>query len=177
MIISSFLFESTENIHGVFDAETGILFLLGRAPLEEYQMLIRTLKYDNKHSADSMQLVGSKKIYLQLNDGKDTSPVYERTLMFDKQVSLEIPTAFTPNNDHANDTWRITSLQQVEEPNTVIRVYDKRGNVVFETVGLEDEWDGHFNGTPLPADVYFYTIEMDLSYGKVNYKGIVSILR
>jgi gliding motility-associated-like protein len=56
-------------------------------------------------------------------------------------------------------------------------VYNQKGQLVFETSDIQNEWDGAFNGSPLPADVYFYTIEMDLSYTKLSYKGIVSILR
>ena len=61
--------------------------------------------------------------------------------------------------------------------NTSVRVYDKKGVIVFEGEALEQEWDGHFRGDPLPPDVYFYTIEIDLSYRKLLMKGIVSILR
>jgi gliding motility-associated-like protein len=97
--------------------------------------------------------------------------------MFETQLALQIPSAFTPNNDQANDTWKITPMKQVERLSAFVRVYDKRGNTVFESSGLENEWDGIFNGSPLPADVYFYTIEMDLSYRKISYKGVVAILR
>lgn len=171
------LFEPSENIHAVYDQESGTLFLVGRAAKEAYQTLLRSVKYDYEKPSDSLRLRGSLKVYLKINDGKDTSPVYSRELLLENNVSLKIPTAFTPNNDQANDTWKITPIQLGEEMNTFIRVYDKRGNMVFESGRLETEWDGYFNGTPLPADVYFYTIEMDFSYRKVRYKGIVSILR
>jgi gliding motility-associated-like protein len=171
------LIDTHENIRGVFDTQSGVLFLVGRAPLADYQSLLRSLKYSNKRSADSIDLTGPKTVYLRLNDGKDTGPEAERALLFDTRVALEIPSAFTPNNDHANDTWKITPVKQAESIKAFIRVYDKRGNMVFETSGLENEWDGILNGTPLPADIYFYTIEMDLSYRKVNYKGVVAILR
>lgn len=172
------LFESTENIHGVFDSGAGILFLLGSASLDEYQSIIRSVKYNFKNNySDTFQIQDAKTIYFKLNDGKDSSHTYKRSVLLEGNVALEIPTAFTPNNDNANDTWKIIPLKQVEQLTTFIRVYDKRGILVFETSGLDTEWDGYFNGAPLPADVYFYTIEMDLTYLKVNYKGIVSLLR
>ena len=170
------LFLATENIRAVFDPDTGILFLVGRAPIEEYQTLIRSIKYSHRAS-DSIQTAGSGKVYLKLNDGKDTSPVYERLLLRGSPIPLEIPSAFTPNNDQANDTWKITLPGQEEPLRTLIRVYDKRGVMVFETATVEPEWDGHCNGLPLPADVYFYTIELYFSNRKVNFNGIVSILR
>lgn len=171
------LFEGKENIHAVFDPASGILFLLGKATSGEYQELFRSLKYRYTVTADSMKQHASKKIHFRMNDGKDMSLTYERVLLLETDVALEIPTAFTPNNDHANDTWKITPRKNEDGFTAFVRVYDKRGNMVFESNRLEVEWDGHFNGSPLPADVYFYTIEMDLSYTKINYRGIVSILR
>jgi gliding motility-associated-like protein len=170
-------FEHHENIHAVFDPAPGILFLLGKATSREYQELFRSLRYRYGVAADSVGEHKSKKIYFRINDGKDTSITYERVLLLETEVALEIPTAFTPNNDQANDTWKITPVRNEDGFSAFIRVYDKRGNMVFESNRLEIEWDGQFNGSPLPADVYFYTIEMDLSYTKINYKGIVSILR
>ena len=116
-------------------------------------------------------------MYLRLSDGKDISDLYERTILLDRDITLDIPSAFTPNNDLANDTWKITTRRQVDGLKTFIRVYNQKGQLVFETSDMQNEWDGAFNGAPLPADVYFYTIEMDLSYTKLSYKGIVSILR
>lgn len=174
--VDRFEYASSESIHTVFDADRGVLFLLGRASLPDYQSLIRSVSYHYIQSADSSQ-AGVKTIYIRLNDGKDTSPDYQRLLLFQTGPELEIPSAFTPNNDRANDTWRITLGDRVEKLNAFIRVYDRKGNMVFETTQLDTEWDGHYGGEPLPADVYFYTIEMDLAYKKVSYKGIVSILR
>jgi gliding motility-associated-like protein len=170
-------FETAGNIQGVFDAEAGVVFLVGRATKTEYENTIRSVSYDFLNPGDSILSTGSRKVSLKLNDGKETSIAYERVLMLDNDVLLEIPTAFTPNSDMANDTWRITPLKQADDIHTFIRVYDRKGNMVFESSGLDQEWDGHFNGDPLPADIYFYTIEMEYSYRKVNYKGIVSILR
>jgi gliding motility-associated-like protein len=169
-------FTNTENIHGVFDSSSGILFLIGNAALNEYQGAIRSVGYQMKNARDSVQF-REKKMYLRLSDGKDISDVYQRTILLDRDITLDIPPAFTPNNDMANDTWKITTRKQVDGLKTFIRVYNQKGQLVFETSDLQHEWDGVFNGSPLPADVYFYTIEMDLSYTRLSYKGIVSILR
>ena len=169
-------FDPVGNLHVVFDESAGVLYIVGRAPLSEYQSLMQSITYEFYGSPDSL-LAQSRSIYVKLNDGKSTSAEYERVVTFDTGVNLEIPSAFTPNNDNANDTWTITPLQEGEQINTFIRVYDKSGTTVFESNDLQRAWDGHHNGFPLPADVYFYTIEIDLSYRKISYKGIVSILR
>ena len=60
---------------------------------------------------------------------------------------------------------------------TVVRVYNKRGVLVYEAIGLEKEWDGTYNGEVLPVDTYYYTIDLKLSFIKKTYKGAVMILR
>ncbi|HEX8039286.1 MAG TPA: gliding motility-associated C-terminal domain-containing protein, partial [Chryseosolibacter sp.] len=171
------LFDVSENIRGVFEADSGMLFLFGRASLAEYQDVLRSVQYTFEDSSASGQPSGSKKITFKVSDGKTTSPGGERTIVFDTDTGLEIPSAFTPNNDFANDTWKITPRLALDERDTRIRVYDGKGNVVFQCSGFQTEWDGQFNGSPLPAGVYFYTIEMHLSQKMINYKGTVAILR
>lgn len=170
-------FQPVGNIRGVFEPDSGALFLFGRASTLEYQGALRSVQYNLTASPDSAGAGGSKSVVFKVDDGKATGNVARRLLLFQTGMDLEIPSAFTPNNDLANDTWKITSLNSDEPVRTVIRVYDRSGNVVFQTTGLDHEWDGIFNGAPLPADVYFYTIDLDLAYRKVQYKGVVSILR
>lgn len=169
--------EASENIHAVFEGDKGVLHLLGQAPVAEYESALRSVKYVSKPSGDLAGDSAPRIVSFNVSDGKLTSEEAMRSLIFQSEPPLDIPSAFTPNNDMVNDTWRITSYRDHDDANAIIRVYDKKGNLVFHEKGLEREWDGQYNGSPLPADVYFYTIEMDLPAGKMSYKGIVSILR
>jgi gliding motility-associated-like protein len=114
-----------------------------------------------------------------VNDGKVNSDFRERNLLYgEPAVSLEIPSGFTPNGDRANDTWKIVPIKSAGEySNARIRVYNKSGSVVYETVGFTSEWDGRHNGVPLPADTYFYTIDLNMQSPQGYVKGIVTILR
>ena len=91
---------------------------------------------------------------------------------------LDIPTGFTPNGDGANETWKIvsrsgTDLNQFQ--NAEVRIYSMRGLLLYEAKGFETRWDGRQNGEALPADTYYYTI--DLKTDNIRYKGIVTLLR
>ena len=91
---------------------------------------------------------------------------------------MDIPTAFTPNDDKSNDTWQITALKDHDlYEKALVRVYNRRGLLVYEASGLQHEWDGKVNGQNLPADVYFYTLEVDPLNPVRNKKGTVLILR
>jgi gliding motility-associated-like protein len=159
----------------VFDTREGILSLIGVASHEEYQAALRAVRYSNRSQDDAHT---QKVFYIKINDGENVSLVYERSIVMREDIALEIPNAFTPNSDLANDTWRIQAFDKSEKvTQAVVRVYNKRGMLVYEAQGFEHEWDGRFKGELLPADTYFYTIDLNLAHSKTNFKGAVTILR
>ncbi|SKC65829.1 gliding motility-associated C-terminal domain-containing protein [Ohtaekwangia koreensis] len=169
-------FKNTSKIRGVYDSTKGVLSLIGTATLAEYRDAIRSVQYYYNNVEDPE--LETKTIYFRLNDGKTLSALYERKIGLMEDIGFDIPNAFTPNNDAANDTWRVKPLKQADRfDNTIIRVYNKRGSLVFETTGFDKEWDGRYNGEVLPPDTYYYTIDLNLTYINTNYKGIVTILR
>lgn len=161
-------------IRGVFDSDSGILTLLGQASPGAYARALQSLQYHRL--AD---VPGDRVIFLRVNDGKSDSETLERNLLSGEAVvNLDIPSGFTPNGDLANDTWKIVPLKSEEEFLTArIRVYNKAGVLVYEAVGFENEWDGRMNGELLPADTYFYTIDLNLNSPAGYVKGLVTILR
>ncbi|NCC86952.1 MAG: T9SS type B sorting domain-containing protein [Clostridia bacterium] len=86
---------------------------------------------------------------------------------------LRIPSSFSPNNDGINDVWVISSID--EYPNSSVQIFNKWGNILYDNQGMYIPWDGKFNGKPLPADVYYYII--DLNNGDEPYTGTITILR
>jgi gliding motility-associated-like protein len=172
------LFANTENIRGVFDPAVGILTFIGEAPLSEYQEAIRSVRYNFINVTDSTVIDNNKSIYIKLNDGKALSDVYTRSVSISKNIAVNIPNAFTPNDDNANDTWIIEPLEESAGfKSAIIRVYTRSGKLVYQSDNFEAPWDGRLNGELLPPDSYFYTIQVDLNYTKKSYKGIVTILR
>lgn len=163
------------SIRAVFDPATGILTLLGQASPARYTQALRSVQYEN-----TVQGIGvNKTFYLKVNDGKSDSEIVERNLVYgEAAAALDIPTGFTPNGDLANDTWKIIPLKSEEQyAEALIKIYNKDGILVYESVGFETEWDGRLNGEPLPADTYFYTIDLNTSTTAGFLKGLVTILR
>lgn len=177
------LFTNTDNIHGVFDVETGNLSLIGYGTLDEYTEAIRSVTYnyrlsEDENGAQTPILPGAKTILLRVHDGQQMSETRSRNIIMEVTVSLNIPTAFTPNGDGPNDTWNIHALTNAQQcDDAIISVYNKRGLLLFRSTGLEKKWDGRFNGEILPTDTYYYTIDLNLAYSKKTYKGVVTILR
>jgi gliding motility-associated-like protein len=100
---------------------------------------------------------------------------------------LQIPTAFTPNYDNANDTWDISYINEnggessfhEVYPNGVIQIYDRLGNLVYRcTGGCNESWNGEdLKGRRIPADSYYYIIELNNGEDQPPLKGIVTIIR
>ena len=177
------VFENTDQIRGVYDHTKGILSLIGQSSLGKYDSAIRSIKYNYVLTLDESGnqtevLPGQKKIYFTLSDGQLTSERKKRTILIETPVELDIPNTFTPNGDKANDTWRVSPVANASRfDKALIKVYTKRGLLIYEAKGFEKSWDGSFNGEILPVDTYYYTIDLNLSYAKKTYKGSVMILR
>ena len=97
-----------------------------------------------------------------------TDQVFVRVLK-----NLVIPNAFTPNGDFKNDQWNVIALSTYSKAS--IHVYNRYGQTVFKSIGYAQQWDGTFEGKPLPVGVYFYVI--DLKTESPVLKGSISILR
>ena len=173
----------TAEIRGIYEPARGVLSLIGYATVAEYVKAIRSIRYNYQLTEDengnqSEVVPGSKYIYFKVSDGQLESDTLERVIKIESSVSLDIPNAFTPNTDPFNKTWKIKSLGDGNRfDKAIVKVYNKRGLLVYESKGLDKEWDGSFNGEALPVDTYYYTIDLNLSYAKKTFKGVVMILK
>lgn len=86
----------------------------------------------------------------------------------------DFPNMITPNGDGQNDVWVLDNLNSIY-PDCVVRVFNRWGNIVFESEGYLDNWDGTHNGERLPMGTYYYTIDLNDAEGSVL-KGYVSIV-
>ena len=93
---------------------------------------------------------------------------------------LLIPNAFTPNNDGSHDTWHLSGIENY--PNVIIKIYNRWGNIVYESAGYFNEWNGSTNnGKPLPVATYYYILYLNKNQtnpsAKNSYEGHVTIIR
>ncbi len=87
--------------------------------------------------------------------------------------NLQIFNAFSPNGDNRNDFFKINGLQNY--PDHKLYVYNRWGNLVFETAGYQNNWIGDWDGKDLPDGTYFYML--DLGDGNKPLSGYVQINR
>lgn len=69
---------------------------------------------------------------------------------------LYVPNAFSPNGDGQNDILYVLG-GKLEEMELVI--YNRWGQIVFQSTDRSQGWDGTFNGKPLNTDVFAYRLK------------------
>lgn len=86
-----------------------------------------------------------------------------------------IPDVFTPNNDNANDVFKVYYNGTVTDFN--LRVYNRWGQVVFESSDPDEAWTGQKDGEPQPADLYLYRTTFIQNGTEVEDSGEVMLIR
>lgn len=88
-------------------------------------------------------------------------------------AGIFVPTAFTPNNDGKNDSWRIPYLDP--SLGADVRVFNRYGQLVYHVTGAEVNWDGSVKGVPQQTGTYVYLIKFN--GGMQDMKGTVTLIR
>ena len=103
-------------------------------------------------------------------DPDDTSP--------DCSVGIHFPTAFSPDGigDNLNEQYSIIVGKDIKE--FVFYIYDRWGNVMFESSSKTLKWDGTYKGLACNAGVYAFMADVTfLSGEKKVYSGNITLIR
>ena len=78
-------------------------------------------------------------------------------------LPVKIKVGMSPNGDGINDTWVIKDIEKF--PNSVLRIYSRSGNVIFQMKGYDNSFEGFSNkvngSAKLPTGPYIYTIDFN----------------
>ncbi|MCW3125000.1 MAG: hypothetical protein JWO03_658 [Bacteroidetes bacterium] len=86
-----------------------------------------------------------------------------------------MPNAFTPNGDGVNDIF-LGSGKGVRSYD--LKIFNRWGEIVFESDQLSIGWDGYYRGALQPPGVYVYEVNVSLLNNKTHlYKGSVTLIR
>ena len=98
-----------------------------------------------------------------------------------KQVSADVvpivglPTGFSPNGDGENE---ILYVRGAAIATLDLKIFNRWGQLVFETTSQAVGWDGKFNGQPQPVDAYAYVLNVSFIDGTAKtLKGNITLLR
>ncbi len=73
---------------------------------------------------------------------------------------IGVPKYFTPNGDGFNDFWNIKGIDSTTNGNAIIYIFDRFGKLIKQVSATSQGWDGTFNGQLLPADDYWFTLNL-----------------
>jgi len=87
----------------------------------------------------------------------------------------DIPNAFSPNGDGNNDILYVVgaAIESID-----LKIYNRWGQLVFESTDVKKGWDGTYNGKRQEVDVYAYTLNVRFVDDTTMFKkGNVTLLK
>ncbi|MCH2214653.1 MAG: PKD domain-containing protein [Flavobacteriales bacterium] len=89
--------------------------------------------------------------------------------------AVGVPNSFSPNGDGINDVLRVLGqgIARME-----FKIFNRYGQLVFETDNQNESWDGTFKDKELNAGTFVYTLEVVFAEGQREvYTGDVTLVR
>ena len=102
----------------------------------------------------------------------DTADV---TVIVDPEFRFYIPSAFTPDADGINEEFFGSGIGII---NYQMRIYDRWGELIFESNDYDYHWDGTYMGEQVQKGVYVYHFKLlDVKGEPHIYRGHVTLFR
>jgi gliding motility-associated-like protein len=141
-------------------------------------------EYEPSHSYTEL---GKYDIMLiaQTEKGCADTAIYESIVGVIEGNEIRIPNAFTPSLDGPSDGNRFNSgRNDVFFPVTEgvigfhMQIYNRWGELLFDTADNSKGWDGYYKGRICPPDVYIYKIDFKFIDGREVMKfGDIALIR
>lgn len=90
-----------------------------------------------------------------------------------------VPNSFTPDGNEFNQTWGPILTSGINLENFELLIYNRWGEVIWESHNSTAKWDGTYNGEPVPNGTYVWTMLIDMKEndGMKLVTGHVTLLR
>lgn len=124
-------------------------------------------------------IVGGFDIWLYVTSSHGCLDSTRRTIEIADQLLYFIPNAFTPDNDQFNNTFLPIMTAGFEPDSYSFSIYNRWGELIFETRDTNVGWDGTFKGKVLPIGQYTWILKLtdDSSDEKYTDTGHLNLIR
>jgi gliding motility-associated-like protein len=113
--------------------------------------------YDNIATPYLIDSLYEGEYFVMVRDSNNCEHTTGPIALIDNDVDcIHFPVAFSPNGDGYNDEWFIENIHLY--PKSVVQIYNRWGQLLYEEKGIDGYWDGTFNGNPVPTGVYIYLL-------------------
>ena len=90
---------------------------------------------------------------------------------------IYLPNSFTPNRDEHNELY-IPVTYFVSEDGYLFSIFDRSGNLIFETNDPKKGWDGSYKGNLVQNGTYVYILKYINGVGNlINKTGPVNVIK
>lgn len=106
----------------------------------------------------------------------DTTIVY---ITIEEDEFLYIPNTFTPDGDEFNHTFQPIYSDAFDDLNYELTIFNRWGEVIFQTNNKNIGWDGSYNGVLQPNGVYTYSVQLKRKSNDSvkTYHGHINLLK
>ncbi len=178
--ISNEVTVNTSSVHAAFEMEytgtTGVVFTNQSTPDVNYLWNFgdgfKSHLFEPVHEYYSP---GTYNIMLQVTNELGCTDYVVHT--YNPPAFIYIPTAFTPNADGLNEVFKATG---VSVKSFKMRIYNRGGQLLFETNDINEGWDGSVNGSSYFAQNEVFVVQYEAeSYSgeRIERTGHVTIIR
>jgi gliding motility-associated-like protein len=113
---------------------------------------------------------------LLVSDATGCSDSTTHILKVASNCFIAVPNVFTPNNDGKNDY--LYPLNAYKATNLIFSVYNRDGQLVFQTRDWTKKWDGTVRGKPQSEGVYVWTLKyQDEKHKTISLRGTSILVR
>lgn len=116
-----------------------------------------TYMWQDGTTDSSYRVFSSGNYSVTVTNSCGTSSASRNINIYPDECRLHIPTAFSPNDDGANDVFRVHCKCPVQR--FLIKIYNRWGEQVFTSNNINDGWDGTYKGRSAEMSVYVYYLE------------------
>jgi len=87
---------------------------------------------------------------------------------------LYVPNVFSPNDDNINDVFTIFTGEDIEVEELHGTIFDRWGNMIFDSHDIPFSWDGRFHDDKMMPGVYVYVLEVKYKVGTAEFERVLS---
>jgi gliding motility-associated-like protein len=127
------------------------------------------------HPSHLYRQTNTYKVCLEAKTAEGCADTVCKMVQADVRTAIDLPSAFSPNGDGSND---ILFVRGGAVETVLLKIFNRWGELVFETNSMEKGWDGTYKGKPQEMDAYAYVLYATFIDGtNAQKKGNVTLLR
>ncbi|MBO9681086.1 MAG: PKD domain-containing protein [Flavisolibacter sp.] len=132
--------------------------------------------FNSTVKAPQITVQNEKTVYVKMDFASGCTTTDSVLVRLFKKEDVFIPSAFTPDGDGHNDYLKVIMVQARQLKN--FRVYNRWGNLVFQTNDPSIGWDGTWRGEKQRSETYLWYCEAVGNDGSIIKKsGSVTLIR